>query len=123
MQNSKERVANFEWLRALCCFMIVLLHVSSSYWNSVPVSSREFTVMTAYNVITRFAVPVFMTLSGTFLLDYQKKETAKSLLGRIIRLLLCFYLWAVFYAFQGIVVKALRGVEIDSELWRKCCTW
>lgn len=58
------RIVKYDVLRVVASFSIVLLHVSASYWSVVDIHGREFLVMTIYNSLTRFAVPVFFMLSG-----------------------------------------------------------
>lgn len=54
-------------------------------------------------------------LSGLFLVSPEKKDLA---LGRrVLKLILLFYIWSAFYAFQGAVVDAFQG-EVSMEVWR-----
>lgn len=112
-----QREEKYDYLRCISCIAIVLLHVSGSYWNVVPKESTEFLIMTIYNGLTRFAVPVFMMLSGGFLLDAQKKMSIKTCFKRFVKYLLNFYIWSAFFAFQGIAIKIMAGKEITQTLW------
>lgn len=69
-----NRITKYDILRVIACFSIVLLHVSASYWSVVDVHSKEFLIMTIYNSLTRFAVPVFFMLSGLFSCFTTKRE-------------------------------------------------
>lgn len=109
------RVAKYDLLRIAASFSIVLLHVSASYWSVVDIHGSEFIVMTVYNSLTRFAVPVFFMLSGLFLVSPQRENVSPG--RRILKLVLLFYIWSAFYAFQGAAVDALRG-EFSAEVWR-----
>lgn len=109
------RVVKYDILRVVASFSIVLLHVSASYWSVVDVHGREFLVMTIYNSFTRFAVPVFFMLSGLFLVSPDRDIAG--LWKRIMKLLVLFYVWSAFYAFQGVAVDALGG-EFSMEVWR-----
>lgn len=84
-----NRITKYDILRVIACFSIVLLHVSASYWSVVYVHSKEFLIMTIYNSLTRFAVPVFFMLSGLFLVSPQKENLAIG--KRILKLLVLFY--------------------------------
>lgn len=101
------RIIKYDVLRVFASFSIVLLHVSASYWSVVDVQSKEFAVMTVYNSLTRFAVPVFFMLSGLFLISPDREN--KTLVKRVLKLVLLFYVWSAFYAFQGVAVDALTG--------------
>ena len=110
-----NRVIKYDILRVFASFAIVLLHVSASYWSVVDVNSKEFLVMTVYNSMTRFAVPVFFMLSGLFLVSPHRGNDRVG--RRILKLIVLFYIWSVFYAFQGIAIDALMG-DFSEEVWR-----
>lgn len=110
-----NRIVKYDILRIVASFSIVLLHVSASYWSVVDVHSREFLVMTVYNSLTRFAVPVFFMLSGLFLASPDRAN--KGIGKRVLKLVLLFYVWSAFYAFQGVAVDALRGEFLQSA-WK-----
>ncbi len=112
---SETREYNMDCLRIVCCFLIVLLHFSSSYWSCVPIGSYSFIVMSVYNCITRVGVPIFIMLSGYFLLGKQNRFEWKSYIKRPLKLLLTFYIWSAFYAFQGLVVELIRTGNISKE--------
>ncbi len=107
------RNTSMDILRCLSAFLIVMLHTSASHWNLIDVNSSDFAAMTMYNGMTRGAVPVFLMLSGMFLL--KKEINATSLSKRILKLLGCFYFWSFFYAFQGLAMDLLRTGTFTKE--------
>lgn len=109
------RIVKYDVLRVVACFAIVLLHVSASYWSVVDVQSSEFLIMTIYNSLTRFAVPVFFMLSGLFLVSPKREDVKVG--KRVLKIVLLFYVWSAFYAFQGVAVDALVG-EFTMEVFR-----
>ena len=109
-----SRVVKYDILRVAACFSIVLLHVSASYWSVVDVQGRDFLVMTVYNSVTRFAVPVFFMLSGLFLVAPERKNVTVG--KRVLKLVLLFYVWSAFYAFQGIAVDTLRYLKRGGRI-------
>ncbi len=110
-----SRIVKYDILRVVACFSIILLHVSASYWSVVDVRGGEFLVMTVYNSLTRFAVPVFFMLSGLFLVAPERENVAIG--KRVLRLVMLFYVWSAFYAFQGIAVDTLKGA-FSMEVFR-----
>ena len=102
-----RRETNYDYLRSISCITIILLHVSSSYWCVIDRNSSEFVVMTVYNAITRFAVPVFMMLSGAFMIDPDKGLSIKSSVKRFGKYTFNFYIWSAFFAFQGLAMKLI----------------
>ncbi len=108
-----KRNISFDLLRVICSLMVVMIHVAGSYWDCVGYNNDYFCAMTFYNGITRGAVPVFVMMSGMFMIP--KNIPAKGLLKRILLLLACFYGWSFFYAFQGLAFKFITGKVITSQ--------
>lgn len=119
-----KRVIKYDLLRILACLAVVLLHVSYGYWSVVDIDSRDFTTMTVYNGITRFAVPVFFMLSGLFLLNPEREFTVKKWGIKILKLMTGFFLWSLFYAFQSVLYHGfLQGWgSVTQEMWSNAVT-
>ena len=114
---NREREYNMDYLRVVSCFLIVLLHFSGSYWMCVPIESSSFKIMSVYNSATRIGVSIFIMLSGYFLLDRTYTFDWKNYLKRPAKLLTGFYVWAFFYAFQGLIVEFIRTGTITDDRW------
>lgn len=114
-----KREIRYDLLRITACFAVVLLHVSNGHWYVVDINSTDFTVMTIYNSFTRFGVPVFFMLSGLFLLDPQKELSMKKWGARIGKLIVGFFVWSLFYAFQSVIYNGvLSGWDsVTGEMW------
>lgn len=75
-----SRESNFDLLRIICAFAVVAIHVSSPFiWvmtNDPQYAGMEFKEdifnNTVWNVLSRFAVPCFVMLSGAFILANNK---------------------------------------------------
>lgn len=119
-----RRIVQYDLLRIVACFAVVLLHVSGSYWYVVDVESSDFLIMTIYNSFSRFAVPVFFMLSGLFLLDPERELSTKKWGLKLAKLTAGFYIWSLFYAFQSVIFNGIRyGFDnVDSEMWSDAIT-
>ena len=91
------RVACFEWARALGCVAIVALHVYTTLWESVGRASfgpvRAFVEGSLSIVLGRWAVPVFLMVTGALLLDPDKDvrwERLARYVGRMLFVLATF---------------------------------
>ena len=62
--NSKQRESNFELLRLLAMFSIVLYHLLGIYWNDS--DAHQYVMFDALTVPFHFGVPVFVLISGYF---------------------------------------------------------
>lgn len=82
--SKSEHIDYFDWLRALGCAAVVLLHVLSIYINKHSVAAhsvRMFWTCEADLILTRWAVPVFLMMSGALLLDARKTVDYRRALG------------------------------------------
>ncbi len=97
MNISSRRVAWLDFLRIFSAFSIVFLHVSSHYLeNQIPFGSFSWFVTDAELAFTRFAVPVFVMISGVFFLNPQKDIPLSVLYRKYIgRMLTVLVGWAV----------------------------
>ena len=76
--HSRKKNISFDLLRILSAFMVVFLHVSSFDFYNYPVSSFNWKIYNIYDSMVRSSVPLFLMLSGTFLLDKHNKNEEKN---------------------------------------------
>lgn len=101
-----QRLIYADLLRVIATFVIVILHVSGSNWNNVPVSGFEWKTFNFYNSISRFSVPVFVMISGMFLLDNKKSLPLKKLYSKnILRVVTSFTFWSAIYSVFNNILK------------------
>jgi surface polysaccharide O-acyltransferase-like enzyme len=78
---------------------MMLLHVSSYSWYSVPVTSIQWQEFNVYDSLVRFCVPVFVMVSGAFFLDANRTYTLKKLFKHnILRIITAYIFWSAAYA-------------------------
>lgn len=94
--NHDERIAQ---ARVIAAFAIVLLHASASAVTGWPFEMLGWWAGTIYNASTRWAVPVFVMLSGATLLAPERLGQSASLFfqRRASRLLLPLCFWSLLY--------------------------
>ncbi len=95
----KTRLKEFDYLRAIAVLAVITIHVTSKY---VTVNSIAYLL----NQGVRFAVPLFIVLSG-FLLYYSnmnKPKTGKSnfLLKRLKKIFIPYVVWTLIYMLYSI---------------------
>lgn len=82
-------------------------------------NTSAWSVFNVYNSLVRWCVPVFVMLSGAFLLDPKKSERLPILFLRILRIFAALVVWAAVYALVNHVAAggslSLRGFK--SALW------
>ena len=104
-----ERRGNYDLLRILAQFFVVVLHVSSSVVANP--SDPEFFSYNFYSMLSRFSVPVFVMLSGCFNMGNMdvKKAFKKSL-----KLYIIILFWSLVYLLRNLYLNG--GMELSQIL-------
>ncbi len=104
----KKRQTEYDALRILAAFLVIVIHVSTAQWELYGPTTYEWNVFNFYDTISRCCVPLFFMISGAFLL---KKDIPlkKLYLNKILHLLVIYIVWAVFYALDDIIACGFYG--------------
>lgn len=101
----KERDILMDILRIFACLMVVLLHVAATYMNpfdSVCFNMTDWQIASIFDSTTRWTVPVFVMISGAFML--RKNIPIDRLFKKYIyRLVLVLFIWNIIYHFDVIL--------------------
>lgn len=131
-QKIDGRVVFADLLRVFATIAVVALHVAGSHMADVAVGSAAWNVFNLYDGLVRWCVPVFLMLSGMFMLDAKEgRSLGKLFFHNILRVLVCLVFWGGVYALAdhwlaggaptwrglwGAVLNALRG-DTHYHLW------
>lgn len=97
--KKKERIFYLDVLRVLATFGVITIHVSAQNWYSTDIYSYEWNMFNIFDSLTRWAVPVFVMISGVLFLDNTKPLNLKKLYTQnILRLVSAFVFWSLVYA-------------------------
>lgn len=97
-----ERLVNYDFLRIVAAYLVVMLHLSVQYINIAPASIDEYlqwqqSIKLA--AISRVSVPIFVMLSGSFLLKPDKEITLVTIFKKYLpKLIAIFVFWSFFYS-------------------------
>lgn len=98
--ETKNKTAYFEWLRLFAAAAVVLMHTEGSLWPAMVPQGRDFAVLTAYDALVRWPVPVFVMITGALFLP--RKTELRTVLTRYIpRMAAAFLFWSAVYALRG----------------------
>ena len=100
MQKEKqaERTWYFDALRVIACSIVVLLHQSAQKFGD-DVGSHNWMTFNFYDSLSRWAVPVFVMISGALFLDPARSFVPRVHLRRYLpRIVLSFVFWSAVYA-------------------------
>lgn len=102
LTSENNRIAGYDLLRLGAAYLIIILHLSVEYISSPPTSVEaylQWELAIKISALSRVGVPIFVMLSGAFLLDPSKNMTIRRVFtGYMPKLLATFAGWSFFYA-------------------------
>ena len=106
--NRPARLGYGDFLRCLAALAVVVLHCAGATLGREDPASTRFLVLNFLHGISRWSVPMFLMLSGMFLLDPERPMPRKKWLGHMGRLALALLVWGAVYAAYD--ARAAHGV-------------
>ena len=74
-------------------------HVAAYSFKEVDVNTFEWNAINVYSGLARFAVPIFVMISGALFLDPKKDIPIRKIYSKyILRIVIAFVFWSVVYA-------------------------
>ncbi|MDP5255723.1 MULTISPECIES: acyltransferase [unclassified Vibrio] len=96
-----KRIEFFDLLRVVAAVVVVAIHVLGPYrhqFSSLPFDQWSFAV--GLNSVIRWAVPVFLLITGALMLsDRRPFQFGYYLKRRVAKVVIPFVVWSIFYAF------------------------
>ena len=105
--SNKSRLVHFDLMRIIACFFVIVIHIGicgqSKSWSS---NSYNTIISNFYGIISRWAVPCFVMLSGAMFLNQNREVPLKKLYGKyILRLAVSYVFWSVVYALYNMLYE------------------
>ncbi|MDD6275437.1 MAG: acyltransferase family protein [Clostridia bacterium] len=114
--NLKQRSVYRDLLRIISALAVVCIHVCSN--SGMNEYSSQWNALNVYDTLSRFSVPVFFMISGSFLLDLNRPQPlSKIYKNKIPRMAIAYIFWFVVYTLWRTTVKIKSGeLTIESVL-------
>ena len=116
----KTRENNMDLLRIIAAIMVIAAHVGAIYGSNLNTNypSYYFTIGNFYHSVTRASVPIFIILSGAFLLNniknmnykYFYKKTLKKI---VIPTLIFSFLYVLYSICFGVLLSKMQGIPFN----------
>lgn len=113
-KTSCTRVYFFDFMRIIAAFAVIMIHISADFIKGFDVATAEFVCGNVFSCVSRFAVPVFLMISGALMLDEKKYLPPKKMLGYAANITVLTFTWAFLYAVMYYVVKPFAFHETFS---------
>ncbi|OLQ89397.1 hypothetical protein BIY22_19860 [Vibrio panuliri] len=118
----RERVRFFDLLRCVAAVAVIAIHVLAPYRHELGVIPfDQWATAVSVNSISRWAVPVFILITGALMLsdkrDFELSYYVKRRLGKV---MIPFLVWSLFYAYlsgwtaQGFESQTAKEVLLQS---------
>ena len=96
-ENGFKRIEYFDFLRFVAILAVITIHVSAQNWNHVDVSSGTWMVFCFFNSLSRWAVPIFLMISGTLFLK-RNYDFKRIYYKNILKIIVAFIFWSLVYS-------------------------
>lgn len=102
----KKRYIEYDIMRIIACFGVIMIHAGifdqSELYDR---ASWEYQWITIWGVLSRWAVPAFVMLSGMMILPKADNESIfRTLTHRVIRMLTIYIIWSAVYSAYNVYV-------------------
>lgn len=114
-ETRSRRVFYFDDLRVIATAAVVMLHVSSQNWYDLDPSSGQWQVLNIFNSLTRWAVPVFLMISGGLFLE-GTRDIAVIWKKNILRMVTAFLFWSCVYTLHSSLSRDYTIVELVTSI-------
>lgn len=116
-RDKSVRDNNMDLLRLLSCFSVVLIHVNAQYFvsrSTTPSLTSVYVIESLINIVTRFSVPAFVMISGSFILSKRQNANALIFYRKSFKKVFLPLIPAVF--FFAVYDRLLKGVSLIAIL-------
>ncbi len=110
----QKRVYYYDRLRVLSAVAVVLIHICGAELFRHGLGTYAWQMCNILDSFARFAVPVFIMISGALFLNPTKKVDIKSLYGKtLLRIVISFLFWSIVYAvinYNGNITDFVKNI-------------
>lgn len=100
--TDNKRKPYFDIIRIIATISVIVLHVSGENWRLTDGRGYNWQIFNAYDALVRYAVPLFIMLSGVLMGTPDRVVDTKRLWRKnILRLAVAYIVWHMFYIFTN----------------------
>ena len=106
----KQRIFYFDLLRVFAAICVIVIHVAGPYQAGTSPESVDFIISNIFNSITHASVPLFVMISGSFMLDEKRQISTKQFLKKyVLNIAILLVVWTSLYTLKTIGMSILRS--------------
>ena len=112
--KESKRIFLFDFLRIISACAVVMIHISADFIKDFDVGTSEFLWGNVFSALSRFAVPIFLMISGALMLDEDKNLSTKKIIKYAVNILILTFSWSFLYTIGYNVIKPIVFNEAIS---------
>ncbi|UFH32251.1 acyltransferase family protein [Chryseobacterium sp. C-71] len=112
----KSRDLNIDALRVLACFLVIIIHVSGPIFTKSDINSNVFLFNLGLDSFSRVAVPLFVMISGRYLIKTDRVFDKTKYFKSILKILRPLFFWSIIYIAIYVLFKFIKHESIDYKL-------
>ncbi len=102
----KKRIGYFDALRVVAAIAVITIHVAAIKWIDLDIGSPAWEIANIFDSGMRWAVPIFVMISGALLLNPEKEFSVRKFYKKnILRIIIAFAIWSAIYVVYDFVVR------------------
>lgn len=129
--NKRGRLVHFEIMRIAAVYAVIFNHTGEDgflLFSKMPPGSAQFMVYLFFSVFCKFAVPLFLAISGALMLNKADAPPGREWYGKILKFSVILIVYSLLYYFLELVrsggafeirsfLKDLYTANIKTHLW------
>ena len=101
-QPSKSHIRYFDLLRTVAIFFVIIIHCTAVHFINLSPESRSWLVTNFFESISRWAVPIFIMISGALHLG-RERDLNSFFKKNILKIVIILFSWNLIYGIVGLV--------------------
>lgn len=114
VSKGASRKSYLDILRVIAILAVVLMHSTGFFDNTVQIHSVQWNCSIIFGSITRFAVPVFIMISGALMLNKESIDIKRLYSKNILRFVTAYLFWSIFYTIVYSFIPHYGSISIIS---------
>lgn len=114
MKTQNKKIVWLTNLRALACIAVITLHVVTNRLDHVEMLSTNYFILSAFLILTRWAVPAFFMMSGILLLGRSQCGEWRWVIRHVLHILIPSVIWGLLYVAQKPVMDFIKGNSLGQ---------
>ena len=111
----KKHIDYFDLLRTVAIFFVIIIHCVAMQFTSLPVDSRSWLVANFFESISRWAVPIFIMISGALHLG-KDRDLNTFFKKNVLKIVIILLSWNLIYGIVGLIYGSSLSAFVQNVI-------